>query len=74
LFIERAQAVKPDFELTNDTASAVAEICLRLDGLPLAIELATARISLFSPQALLERLGSRLKLLRGGVRGGRSGG
>ncbi|MGA9577878.1 MAG: AAA family ATPase [Terrimicrobiaceae bacterium] len=68
LFIERAQAVKPDFELTNETASAVAEICLRLDGLPLAIELATARISLFSPQALLERLGSRLKLLRGGAR------
>ena len=68
LFIERAQAVKPDFELTNETASAVAEICLRLDGLPLAIELATARISLFSPQALLERLGRRLKLLRGGAR------
>ena len=68
LFIERAQAVKPDFELTNETASAVAEICLRLDGLPLAIELATARISLFSPQALLERLGSRLKLLRGEAR------
>ena len=68
LFIERAQAVKPDFELTNETASAVAEICLRLDGLPLAIELATARISLFSPQALLERLGSRLKMLRGGAR------
>ncbi|MGA7903130.1 MAG: AAA family ATPase [Terrimicrobiaceae bacterium] len=68
LFIERAQVVKPDFELTNETASAVAEICLRLDGLPLAIELATARISLFSPQALLERLGSRLKLLRGGAR------
>ena len=68
LFIERAQAVKPDFELTNETASAVTEICLRLDGLPLAIELATARISLFSPHALLERLGSRLKLLRGGAR------
>jgi predicted ATPase len=68
LFIERAQAVKPDFELTNENASAVAEICLRLDGLPLAIELATARISLFSPQALLERLGSRLKLLRRGAR------
>ena len=68
LFVERAQAVKPDFELTDETASAVAEICLRLDGLPLAIELATARIRLFSPQALLERLGSRLKLLRGGPR------
>jgi hypothetical protein len=68
LFVERAQAVKPDFQLTNENAAAVAEICLRLDGLPLAIELATARFSLFSPQALLERVGSRLKLLRGGAR------
>ena len=68
LFIERAQAVKPDFQVTNENAPAVAEICVRLDGLPLAIELAAARIRLFSPQALLERLGSRLKLLRGGAR------
>ena len=68
LFIERAQAVKPDFQVTNENAPAVAEICFRLDGLPLAIELATARIRLFSPQALLERIGSRLKLLRGGAR------
>ena len=68
LFRERAQAVKPDFELTHENAPAVAEICVRLDGLPLAIELATARIKLFSPQALLERLGSRLKMLRGGAR------
>jgi predicted ATPase len=68
LFIERAQAVKPDFLVTNENAPAVAEICWRLDGLPLAIELAVARIRLFSPQALLERLGSRLKLLRGGAR------
>jgi predicted ATPase/class 3 adenylate cyclase len=68
LFIERAQAVKPDFEVTNENAPAVAEICFRLDGLPLAIELATARSRLFSPQALLERIGSRLKLLRGGAR------
>ncbi len=68
LFIERAQAVKPDFKVTNENAPAVAEICWRLDGLPLAIELAAARIRLFSPQALLERLGSRLKLLRGGAR------
>ncbi len=67
LFIERARAVKPDFQLTNENASAVAAICVRLDGLPLAIELATARMSLFSPQALLERVGSRLKLLRGGA-------
>lgn len=68
LFVERAQAVKPDFELTPENARAVAEICVRLDGLPLAIELAAARIRLFSPQALLDRLESRLKLLRGGAR------
>ena len=68
LFCERAQAVKPDFALTDQNAAAVAEICLRLDGLPLAIELASARIRLFTPQALLERVGSRLKLLRGGAR------
>jgi predicted ATPase len=54
--------------VTNENAPAVAEICFRLDGLPLAIELAAARIRLFSPQALLERLGSRLNLLRGGAR------
>jgi predicted ATPase len=54
--------------VTNENAPAVAEICWRLDGLPLAIELAAARVRLLSPQALLERLGSRLKLLRGGAR------
>ncbi|HZO58826.1 MAG TPA: adenylate/guanylate cyclase domain-containing protein [Solirubrobacterales bacterium] len=68
LFVERAQAVKPDFRLTDDNAAAVAEICLRLDGLPLALELATARINLFSPEALLERLDSSLQLLRSGPR------
>ena len=68
LFIERAQAVKPDFLVTNENAPAVAEICWRLDGLPLAIELAAARIRMFTPEALCERLGSRLKLLRGGAR------
>jgi predicted ATPase/class 3 adenylate cyclase len=68
LFIERAQALQPDFTITNENAPAVAEICWRLDGLPLAIELATARIRLFSPQALLERLESRMQLLRGGAR------
>jgi predicted ATPase/class 3 adenylate cyclase len=68
LFVERAEAIRPDFRLTDDNASAVAEICLRLDGLPLAIELATARISLFSPETLRERLGSRLTLLRSGAR------
>jgi predicted ATPase/class 3 adenylate cyclase len=68
LFLERAQEVKSGFKLTEENAQAVAEICLRLDGLPLAIELAAARLSLFSPQALLERLESRLALLKGGAR------
>ncbi|MDQ4028970.1 MAG: adenylate/guanylate cyclase domain-containing protein, partial [Actinomycetota bacterium] len=68
LFVERARAVRSDFDLTDENAEAVSQICLRLDGLPLAIELATARINLFSPDALRDRLGSRLGLLRGGAR------
>lgn len=68
LFVERARATRPGFRLTDENAHAVADICLRLDGLPLAIELATARLGLFSPEALRERLGSRLTLLRGGAR------
>jgi predicted ATPase/class 3 adenylate cyclase len=68
LFIERAQAVRAGFSITNENAPAVAEICVRLDGLPLAIELAAARIRLFPPRALLARLGNRLKLLTGGAR------
>jgi predicted ATPase len=68
LFSERAQAVKHDFKLTDENLPVVAEICQRLDGLPLAIELAAARVRLFTPQALRERLGSRLKFLRGGAR------
>jgi predicted ATPase/class 3 adenylate cyclase/DNA-binding CsgD family transcriptional regulator len=68
IFIERAQAVKPDFQVTNANAPAVAEICARLDGLPLAIELAAARIKLFPPQALLTRLGRRLHLLTSSAR------
>src|ERR671910_1782991 len=68
LFVERAMAVKPDFKVTNESAPAVAEICVRLDGLPLAIELAAARIKMLPPKAMLQRLGSRLKLLTGGAR------
>jgi predicted ATPase/class 3 adenylate cyclase len=63
LFIERARAVKPDFMVTADNAAAVAEICWRLDGLPLAIELAAARVKLLSPQAMLPRLKKGLDLL-----------
>jgi predicted ATPase/class 3 adenylate cyclase len=68
LFIERATEVRSDFEVTNDNAPAVAEICVRLDGLPLAIELAAARIKILTPQAMLTRVQSRLKLLTGGAR------
>jgi predicted ATPase len=68
LFIQRAQAVRADFALTDDSAPAVAEICSRLDGLPLAIELAAARTKLFPPKALLTRLQHRLRLLTGGAK------
>ncbi len=66
LFLERARAVKPAFQLTPANSRIVAEICVRLDGLPLAIELAAARIKLLPPQALLERLEHRLDVLTGG--------
>lgn len=68
LFVDRARAVLPDFRLTDENASAVAEICRRLDGLPLAIELAAARLRLFSPDELRDRLDDRLGLLRSGPR------
>ncbi len=68
LFMERARAVKHDFALTNENANAVAAVCTRLDGLPLAIELAAARIKLLSPSAMLARLESCLNLLTGGAR------
>jgi tetratricopeptide (TPR) repeat protein len=68
LFIERALAVKPDFQATNENAPAIAGICERVDGLPLAIELAAARVKLFSPQALLGRLETSLNVLGTGAR------
>jgi predicted ATPase len=67
LFVERARAVAPGFRLTSGNAAAVAEICRRLDGLPLAIELAAARVKLLPPQALLARLDDRMGLLTGGA-------
>jgi predicted ATPase len=68
LFVGRAQAVHPSFALNKDNASDVAEICCRLDGLPLALELAAARVKLLQPGAILARLDDKLKLLTGGAR------
>jgi predicted ATPase/class 3 adenylate cyclase len=68
LFVDRARAVKPDFAVTAANAPMLAEICRRLDGLPLAIELAAVRMKLLSPEAMLGRLQQRLPLLTGGAR------
>src|SRR5258707_1513801 len=68
LFVERAQAINQAFRLTEENARAVAEICVRLDGLPLALELAAVQIKLWSPAQVLSRLSSRLQVLTGGRR------
>src|SRR5580693_37684 len=68
LFLQRAGAAKPDFELNHENSSAIIEICNRLDGLPLAIELAAARVKVLSLSAMRTRLASRLQLLTGGAR------
>jgi predicted ATPase len=68
LFAQRAAAVWPDFAITSDNTEAIQEICSRLDGLPLAIELAAARTKILSPSAIMDRLHSRMQLLTGGAR------
>jgi predicted ATPase/class 3 adenylate cyclase len=68
LFMDRARAVRPDITLDDENARTIAEICLRLDGLPLAIELATARLNVFTPSDLLARLRKRLDVLGAGGR------
>ncbi len=68
LFIQRARAIKPDFQLTKTNTRIIGEICVRLDGLPLALELAAACIKLLPPQALLARLQHSLQILTGGAR------
>jgi predicted ATPase/class 3 adenylate cyclase len=68
LFLERTRAIKPDFEISNENARDIAEICVKLDGLPLALELAAARIRILPPRMILTRLSNKLGLLSGGPR------
>jgi non-specific serine/threonine protein kinase len=68
LFLQRAQTVQPNFHLTPDNAATITEICHRLEGIPLAMELAAPRLKLLSPEALLERLERRLQVLTSGAR------
>ena len=68
LFLERGRAVQPDFALTDENADAIAQICLRLDGIPLAVELAAARVRALPPQQIAARLDHRFRLLTGGSR------
>ena len=68
LFVQRAQAILPGFQLTTSNRQVIAEICVRLDGLPLALELAAARVRVLPPQALLARLSQRFQVLTGGWR------
>ena len=68
LFLARAKSIKPSFTLDEENALTIAAICLKLEGLPLAIELAAARVKILSPEQILTRLENRLKLLTGGAR------
>jgi predicted ATPase/class 3 adenylate cyclase len=68
LFVDRASAANPKFQLTDENATSVAQVCSRLDGIPLAIELAASRITVFSPEQIAKRLDDRFKLLTGGSR------
>ena len=68
LFVERAQAVQPSFAVTDANAPAVAQVCVRLDGIPLAIELAAARVRSLSVEEINARLDDRFRLLTGGAR------
>jgi predicted ATPase len=68
LFIDRAQQVRPHFTITTDSASAVAQICYDLDGIPLAIELAAARVRMMAPEQICRALSDRFRLLTGGAR------